>query len=337
MEKIAIFVSGTGKNAAGITKFFSEGNRLHTDCLVTDRDGSPAIAELSALGVETLYYPHDVWIADPASIANDLRKRGIGLIVVDDFDMEIPLPIVNEFSGNILQASASPENPMHVTISLLRFNPVTSEVTGQPVLEQNFTPESPESAMSVFWSRAIVQALSHEEHEITPPPYVSDMPPTPDQEWAETLRIKLPDEPSGQSRQQDPGIQNPPQMPEDISEMQPNLNVLNEPDPQQPQFRQSSQPATGQPFIPQDRVQAQDQRPPMPGTYMAWSLIALLLCCFIPAIVAIIYSAKVSPLYFSGRYAEAEKASERAQIWIIVSIVLGIISATFSIPLSLLQ
>lgn len=75
---------------------------------------------------------------------------------------------------------------------------------------------------------------------------------------------------------------------------------------------------------------------PMPPTYLVWSVVALVCCCFIPAIIAIIYSAKVSSKYYAGDYAGAVKASERAQIWIIVAIVSGLVVNTLYMPFSLL-
>lgn len=74
----------------------------------------------------------------------------------------------------------------------------------------------------------------------------------------------------------------------------------------------------------------------MPKTYLLWSVLSLVCCCFIPAIVAIVYSAQVSSRYYAGNYEGAVKASERAQIWIIVAIVLGLISNTLYIPISLM-
>lgn len=73
----------------------------------------------------------------------------------------------------------------------------------------------------------------------------------------------------------------------------------------------------------------------MPPTYLVWSVIMTILCCTIPGIVAIIYSAKVSSRFYEGDFDGARRASERAEIWIIVSFVLGVISSTLWLPLSI--
>lgn len=75
---------------------------------------------------------------------------------------------------------------------------------------------------------------------------------------------------------------------------------------------------------------------PMPRTYMAWSIIAMLLCCLFPGIVALIYSTKVSSRYSNGDYDGAKRASELAGMWIIVTVICGIIAIPFQIIMALL-
>lgn len=73
----------------------------------------------------------------------------------------------------------------------------------------------------------------------------------------------------------------------------------------------------------------------MPSTWLVWSVICTILCCFIPGIVAIVQSAKVSSKYYSGDIEGAKRASHNAEIWIIVSFVLGVISNTIYLPLTI--
>ena len=75
---------------------------------------------------------------------------------------------------------------------------------------------------------------------------------------------------------------------------------------------------------------------PMPNTYLVWSILATILCCFIPGVVAIVFSSMVSSRYYAKDYEGARRASVRAQAWIIASVVLGLITATVYLPLSLL-
>lgn len=71
--------------------------------------------------------------------------------------------------------------------------------------------------------------------------------------------------------------------------------------------------------------------PQMPPTYVGWSIVALLLCCMIPAIVALVNALRVSSLYNSGLFEESRKASGRAELWLIISIVLGLVTLPFFI------
>ena len=75
---------------------------------------------------------------------------------------------------------------------------------------------------------------------------------------------------------------------------------------------------------------------PMPDSYLIWSVLATVLCCLIPGIIAIIYSASVSTRYYAGDLNGARRASDRAQIWVIVSIVTGIVWSALYLPLMLL-
>ena len=75
----------------------------------------------------------------------------------------------------------------------------------------------------------------------------------------------------------------------------------------------------------------------MPPTYLVWSVIMTVLCCFIPGIVAIIFSSQVSTKYYSGDVEGAKKASRNAEIWIIVSFVLGVLSATLYMPIMMVS
>lgn len=78
-------------------------------------------------------------------------------------------------------------------------------------------------------------------------------------------------------------------------------------------------------------------RPPMPPTYLFWSILATLCCCLPAGIVAIIYSANVSSKYYAADYEGAKRTSRQAEIWIIVSIVAGIIVNALYVPLTLLM
>ena len=66
-------------------------------------------------------------------------------------------------------------------------------------------------------------------------------------------------------------------------------------------------------------------------------MLATILCCFIPGIVAIVFSSMVSTRYFNGDFEGARRASRMAEIWIIVSIVAGVISNSLYLPMMMLN
>lgn len=70
--------------------------------------------------------------------------------------------------------------------------------------------------------------------------------------------------------------------------------------------------------------------PPMPPTYLIWSILATVLCCLVPGIIAILYSNRVSTAYFNGDYDKARRCSEMAEWWIMISIVAGLVWTPFS-------
>ena len=82
-----------------------------------------------------------------------------------------------------------------------------------------------------------------------------------------------------------------------------------------------------------DRSQSSAERP---SNYLAWSIVVTLLC-FVPSgVVAIIYSGMVNSRFDRGDIAGARKASEYAQWWIIISIVVGLIFVPFQVLIAML-
>lgn len=76
--------------------------------------------------------------------------------------------------------------------------------------------------------------------------------------------------------------------------------------------------------------------PPPPPTYLLWAILTTLCCCLPTGIIAIIYASKVTPAYQQRQYLRAQQASTRAGWWIIISIILGLITAPFLFLINLL-
>ncbi|WP_308554903.1 CD225/dispanin family protein [uncultured Porphyromonas sp.] len=61
-------------------------------------------------------------------------------------------------------------------------------------------------------------------------------------------------------------------------------------------------------------------RPPMPPTYLVWSILVTIFLCRIAGIVAIVYSTQVSSYYHAGNYEGAAYASRQARWWVRVPV-----------------
>ena len=68
---------------------------------------------------------------------------------------------------------------------------------------------------------------------------------------------------------------------------------------------------------------------PMPPNYLAWAIVVTICCCQLFGIIAIVYAAQVSPAYYRGDYDRAEKMSGNAALWVILSVVSGLIVYPF--------
>lgn len=354
MTNIAIFASGNGSNAVNIVKSFNSGSRIHVALCLTDREDAPVIAKMKEMGIETEYYPRNVWRENPDTILDILQRHDIKLIVLAGFLCFVSDRIVEAYEGRILNIHPSllpayGGKGMHgakvhqaviaagETKSGATVHVVTDKIDMGPIIMQKEVPVLPDDTPETLESRvheaeyelypeAIVKALmsltegdTHRaEAEETPAtenskPEPPAIPQSIDDAWAETLGVanNVPPVPSTPVQQ--------PQQPQQTSIGQ--SSCYN----QQTMYQQtmySGQTHTG-------------STEPMPSTWLVWSIVTTILCCFIPGIVAIIYSSKVSSKYFAGDIEGAKRASRNAEIWIIVSFVLGVISNTLYIPLSI--
>ena len=65
--------------------------------------------------------------------------------------------------------------------------------------------------------------------------------------------------------------------------------------------------------------------PPTPQTWMVPAVLVTLFCFLPTGIAAIVYASQVTSKQSVGDYAGAVAASEKAKLWVIVSVVLGVI------------
>ena len=59
--------------------------------------------------------------------------------------------------------------------------------------------------------------------------------------------------------------------------------------------------------------------PAKPDNNMLWAILSTVCCCLPFGIVSIVYASKVDGLYRAGLYDEAQRASDEAKKWAIIS------------------
>lgn len=349
MYNIAIFASGSGTNAENIVKTFHDGTLLRVQVVLTDHADAGVCARMERLGVPVEYVPPGVWKNEPEEVVALLRRRNIDMVVLAGFMRLVSPVIVDAFPHRILNLHpallpayggkgmwghhvheaviANGESESGVTVHYVDAEYDHGEILMQQVVSvtPDDTPETLEAkihqAEYELFPRAIAEALNR----MTPPPLDGDtsehkakpaaVPPafppevpaerSVDSQWAEVLHMDF-----------DPAM-------------------AKERPPHHSSRENATPPRT--PGADNPTAQRPAELPPMPPTYLVLSILATILCCFVPGVIAIIFSSRISNLYYQGDYAGAERASRQTQIWIIVSFCLGVLSATLYLPMLLIR
>lgn len=84
----------------------------------------------------------------------------------------------------------------------------------------------------------------------------------------------------------------------------------------------------GPQYAPGQQGSYPDGQPPK--SYLGWAIVSTICCCLPLGIVAIIFATQVNSKWIAHDYAGAYKASQRAQLWTILAIVLGLVGGFFS-------
>lgn len=183
------------------------------------------------------------------------------------------------------------------------------------------TPEEAPREVVAAFARIDEDAMPHPEEPQTPP-----APKSVDEEWAETLKIPYDSSKLRTTPPPVPGTDHPQVPPATPS---PSFGAAEQQEPFEVP-RSTSGPVFGHSF-------KEPVREPMPSTYLVWAIVMTIICCTIPGIVAIVFSSQVSTRYAVGDLEGARRASRNAEIWIIVSFVLGVISAVLYLPMMLIS
>lgn len=141
-------------------------------------------------------------------------------------------------------------------------------------------------------------------------------PPSIDKEWADKLGMSYDPECAETPKPEEmPGVPKPEEYARPSSQAPSPIYVM-PPDTQLP------------PLTPQ---------PPMPPTFMVWAILSTICCCLPAGVVAVILSFQVSSRYYAHDYEGARRASEQTELWIIISIVIGIVINALYVPLTMLM
>lgn len=314
MKRIAILASADGLNADRLVEEFHDGNRVRIDIVLTDREDAGVIKRLEHRGVPVTFFPQEVWDEQPVQITELLSAREIDLVVLDGFSQPIPELMASRFAGRLLKVEVK-----HIEPNTLTLTAVLSAEEADVIIDEVTSTADDKRAetdlIAEFYRKTVYTALhklpvdekaASKTENVSGTPVPPPVPTSTDREWADRLGVQY--------------------NPEKVAEVPPPIpigHVRN-------YAGQQTQPPQHTPQSPQDM-------PPMPPTYLLWSVLALVLCCMIPGIVAIIFSAQVSSRYYRGDIEGSRRASRMAEIWIIVSFVLGVLSATLYVPMMLIK
>jgi len=62
-----------------------------------------------------------------------------------------------------------------------------------------------------------------------------------------------------------------------------------------------------------------------PPNYLVWAILSTILCCLPAGVVSIVYAAQVNSKWAAGDVAGAQRSSQNARTWAIVSAVAGVV------------
>lgn len=343
MVNIAVFASGNGSNAINLVDRFNSGDHIRVALCLSDRGNAAVMEKMAEKGVPVEFYPRSIWKEEPQTILDTLRLHNIKVVVLAGFLCYVHPEIVRAYEGRMLNVHPSllpayggkgmHGSKIHEAViaagelkSGATVHLVTEDIDGGPVVVQeevsvlpDDTPETLEAKVHQVEYRILPEATEKIVAGLEPPA----IPKSVDDAWAEALGVpnNVPPVPTRNSAEQASGTPHPAPdtgyQPHNTG-YQPHHGVYQGPDGQNRTADARTAPAE-----------------PMPPTYLVWSVVCTILCCFVPGIVAIIQSAKVSGKYYAGDIEGAKRASRNAEIWIIISFVLGVISNTLYVPLTL--
>lgn len=348
MKSLVILASGSGTNAENIARTFAEGGTVKVEALYIDRANAPVKEKMERLGIPVTYIPRKEWREMPGDVARRIQaEHHPDLIILAGFNSILQDEFVDAFEGRILNIHPS-LLPAHGGPGMWGANVhqavldagdtesgptvhiVTKTVDGGPILMQERVPVLPGDTADTLeqrvheaeyrlYPRAILEMLRRLNRQVPPP-----LPPNVDKQWADALGIPNREEdfmprPEAEAV---PAPATPPASPASVKSA-PRGAVYSQAAPQA-----APQAGTDAATLSAPRPDSEK----MPPSYMVWAILSLVLCCMPAGIVAVIMSSQVSSKFYQGDIRGAQRASRNAEIWIIISFVLGVMANTLYLP-----
>lgn len=347
MKNLAIFASGSGTNAENIARLFHQGNQVRVAVVLCNRKNAGVFGRMERLGVPCLYIPSSVWDSEPEKVVDALKPYDIDLVVLAGFMRTVQPAIIRAYEGRMVNIHPSLLPAYggkgmyghHVHEAVIAAGEKKSGVTvhyvtdridgGEIVMQQSVditpedTPETLEAKIHPveysLYPRAIVAALGRMEGRASgnspAEPEAATPPETPrsvDSAWADTLHLKYDEKEAAERKAR-----------------------------AEERARREREAAASAPLPPAPPVPSaglggalsQD----VPKSHMTAAILTTILCCTIPGVVAIVYAASVNSRLAADDVEGARRASSKAEGWAIASFVLGLLSATLWLPVSIIS
>lgn len=101
MINIAVFASGTGSNMLNMARYFARSRRARVRLVVASDPKAGAVPKAAELGVETIVTTREE-LRSPERLLAELRRRGIGFVVLAGWLWLLPEHIVAAYRGRIV-------------------------------------------------------------------------------------------------------------------------------------------------------------------------------------------------------------------------------------------
>ena len=299
MKKIAVLTSGAGEAALRLVNLFNGGDRIMVEFIVTEASSTFPDDKVKEKGATVFHVTASDWNERQSELSDLFKENEISLLVSDGFSLPVPEMLVEAAGGKWIEVSSVEMAPREV-VGILEEN------LRKPVVE---TPEDPETLLTPEqeWAKSL-------KINFIPPVIPVTPPPLPSSDESQTV---LKDQAGAEGkRMADNSFSE-----ERFSYGNPRGETMN---------YSHHDYSRENPY--NMREHQRDMREPMPPNYLIWAILTTIFCCFIPGIIAIVFSSQVSNRYFSGDIEGAKQSSRLAQIWIIISVVIGVVGATLWLP-----